>query len=61
MDTVLVDPPAVRQVFNNTEDDALWLVVGAPPEAASTIEMTPAQLADLYPDGPRALPPELTG
>jgi len=36
-----------------------WLVVGAPPEAANTLEMTPDQLARLYPDGPKAMPPEL--
>ena len=49
----------MRQVFNDTDADALWLVVGAPPEPANTLEMTPEQLAQLYPDGPRALPPEL--
>jgi uncharacterized cupin superfamily protein len=50
----------VRQVFNDTDADALWLVAGAPPEAANTLEMTPEQLAELYPDGPKALPPELS-
>ncbi|HZE05952.1 MAG TPA: cupin domain-containing protein [Solirubrobacteraceae bacterium] len=61
LSALLVEPDSVRQVFNDTETDALWLVVGAPPEAASTLEMTPEQLAELYPDGPRALPPELSG
>ena len=55
-----VDPGTVRQVFNDTEADALWLVVGAPPEPANTLEMTEEQLAQLYPDGPKALPPELS-
>jgi uncharacterized cupin superfamily protein len=55
-----VEADTVRQLFNDTDVDALWLVVGAPPEAANTLEMTPAQLAHLYPDGPKALPPELT-
>jgi hypothetical protein len=41
------------------EADALWLVVGTPPEPANTLEMTAEQLAELYPDGPQALPPEL--
>jgi quercetin dioxygenase-like cupin family protein len=59
LDTVLVSPRAVRQVFNDTDEDALWLVVGAPTEAASTLEMTPQELAERYPDGPRARPPEL--
>jgi len=61
LSSLLVEPRTVRQVFNDTDADALWLVVGAPPEAANTREMTPEQLADLYPDGPSALPPELGG
>jgi len=59
--SVLVEPEEVRQVFNDTDADALWLVVGTPPELANTLEMTAAQLAQLYPDGPQALPPELAG
>ena len=55
-----VEAEAVRQVFNDTESDALWLVVGAPPEPANTLEMTSEQRARLYPDGPQALPPELS-
>ena len=54
-----VEAATVRQVFNDTEADALWLVAGAPPEAANTLEMTPERLAFMYPDGPKALPPEL--
>ena len=61
MSSLLVQPGTLRQVFNDTEDDALWLVVGAPTEAANTLEMTEDQLRDLYPDGPKALPPELGG
>ncbi len=61
LDSLLVDPPLVRQIFNDTDQDALWLVVGAPPEPANTLEMSAAQLAELYPDGPQALPPELGG
>jgi len=61
LDSLLVDPPLVRQIFNDTDRDALWLVVGAPPEPANTLEMSAAQLAEVYPDGPRALPPELGG
>jgi quercetin dioxygenase-like cupin family protein len=59
LSALYVEAETVRQVFNDTDADALWLVVGAPPEAANTLEMTPEQLAQLYPDGPRALPPEL--
>jgi uncharacterized cupin superfamily protein len=60
LSALYVEAETVRQVFNDTDADALWLVVGAPPEAANTLEMTPDQLERLYPDGPRALPPELT-
>lgn len=59
MDAVVVDPEVVRQPFNDTEADQLWLVVGAPTEPADTTTMNPELLARLYPDGPKALPPEL--
>ena len=59
---VLVEPEHTRQVFNDTDADALWLVVGAPRErVTSTLEMTDEQLAAMYPEGPKALPPELGG
>jgi uncharacterized cupin superfamily protein len=61
LSAVAVAPATVRQVFNDTDQDALWLIAGAPPEAANTLEMTPERLAALYPDGPKALPPELLG
>lgn len=60
MDTLLVEPEHVRQPFNDTDADQLWFVVGAPTEQANTLEMTPEQLAHLYPDGPKAMPPELS-
>ena len=60
LSALVIEPGTVRQVFNDTDRDALWLVAGAPPEAANTLEMTPEQLARLYPDGPKALPPELS-
>lgn len=59
LDTVWVEPGHVRQPFNDTDAEQLWLIAGAPPEAANTLEMTPDQLAELYPDGPKAPPPEL--
>jgi mannose-6-phosphate isomerase-like protein (cupin superfamily) len=59
---VLVEPEHVRQLFNDSGEDALWLVVGAPREGVtSTLEMSDQQLAFMYPDGPRTLPPELGG
>ncbi len=61
LDAVLVEASTVRQVFNDTEDEQLWLVVGAPPEQANTLEMTEEMLNQIYPDGPKALPPELGG
>jgi uncharacterized cupin superfamily protein len=60
LSALLVEPRTLRQLFNDTDADALWLVVGTPVEAANTLEMTPEQLADLYPDGPKARPPELS-
>jgi quercetin dioxygenase-like cupin family protein len=60
LSAVLVSPEEVRQVFNDTESETLWLVVGAPRETVtSTLEMSAEQLARMYPDGPKALPPEL--
>jgi uncharacterized cupin superfamily protein len=62
LSALLVEPEHVRQLFNDTGTDCLWLVVGAPREGvSSTLEMTEEQLAAMYPDGPKALPPELGG
>lgn len=58
---VHVEPEHVRQVFNDTDAEQLWLIVGAPTEPANTLEMTPQQLAHIYPAGPKAMPPELGG
>jgi len=59
LSAVLVEPASIRQPFNDTGTDQLWLIVGAPAEAANTLEMTADDLAWYYPDGPKALPPEL--
>jgi uncharacterized cupin superfamily protein len=62
LDTLLVEPDTDRQLFNDTDADQLWLVVGAPREdITSTLEMSDEQLRHMYPDGPKALPPELGG
>jgi mannose-6-phosphate isomerase-like protein (cupin superfamily) len=56
---VLVGPQMLRQVFNDTESEVLWLIVGAP-EA----ELEPGQKGDMslfYPVDPSQLPPELKG
>ncbi|HEX6152819.1 MAG TPA: cupin domain-containing protein [Solirubrobacterales bacterium] len=60
MDTLLIEANTVRQLFNDTDADQLWLVVGAPREnITSTLEMSEEQLRHMYPEGPKALPPEL--
>jgi mannose-6-phosphate isomerase-like protein (cupin superfamily) len=56
---VLVGPGLLRQVFNDTESEVLWLIVGAP-EA----ELEPHERGDMslyYPVDPTQLPPELKG
>jgi len=45
LSALYVEAQTVRQVFNDTDADALWLVVGAPPEVANTLEMTAEKLA----------------
>jgi uncharacterized cupin superfamily protein len=62
LSAVLVEPEHSRQLFNDGDEDALWLVVGSPREqVTSTLEMSEEQLEHMYPDGPKALPPELGG
>jgi mannose-6-phosphate isomerase-like protein (cupin superfamily) len=55
---VLVGPEQLRQVFNDTETDVLWLIVGAPEEADL---QTGAKLdmSLFYPVDPKQLPKEL--
>jgi quercetin dioxygenase-like cupin family protein len=58
--SLLIEPSEVRQLFNDTDSDQLWLVAGAPRESVtSTLEMPDELLEFMYPDGPKALPPEL--
>jgi mannose-6-phosphate isomerase-like protein (cupin superfamily) len=55
--SVLVGPSRLRQIFNDTDSDVLWLVVGAP-EA----EFEPHEVGDktlIYPVDPKQLPREL--
>ena len=61
LSAVRVDPADLRQVFNDTATDALWLIAGAPPESFPiTPESWASEMAVLYPDG-MELPPELGG
>ena len=55
----LVGPALLRQVFNDTDRDTLWLIIGAP-EA----ELEPHERGNMnlfYPVDPKQLPPELQG
>ena len=59
---VLVGPDQLRQVFNDTDAEVLWLIVGAPEElellqgAKSKMD-----LSLIYPTDPKQLPKELAG
>lgn len=56
---VHVPPQSLRQVFNDSDTEVLWLVIGAPDD-----ECLPAQGGnpeDFYPEDPRQLPNELKG
>jgi mannose-6-phosphate isomerase-like protein (cupin superfamily) len=59
---VLVGPEQLRQVFNDTDSEVLWLIVGGPEE----LELlpgapTPPDLSLIYPEDPKQLPKELAG
>ncbi|MGD0745413.1 MAG: cupin domain-containing protein [Verrucomicrobiota bacterium] len=59
---VLVGPDQLRQVFNDTDAEVLWLIVGAPEE----LEFLPGaktrpDLSLIYPVDPKQLPKELGG
>lgn len=59
---VLVGPDLLRQVFNDTDAEVLWLILGAPEEleflqgSKSNID-----LSRIYPTDPTQLPRELAG
>ena len=56
---VLVGPNQLRQVFNDTAEEVLWLIVGAPEE----LELLGGQFDKslIYPVDPTQLPKELSG
>jgi mannose-6-phosphate isomerase-like protein (cupin superfamily) len=56
---VLVGPELVRQVFNDTDEEVLWLIVGAPEKELEDGQEMDRKL--LYPSDPTQLPPELSG
>jgi len=59
---VLVGPDQLRQVFNDTDAEVLWLIVGAPEETEllPTAKIKP-DLSLIYPVDPKQLPEELAG
>ena len=59
---VLVGPDQLRQVFNDTDAEVLWLIVGAPEEMEflPTAKIKP-DLSGIYPVDPKQLPKELEG
>ena len=56
---VLVGPSVVRQIFNDSDADALWLIVGAPEKEFEPHEV--GNMSLIYPLPPTQLPPELKG
>ena len=59
---VLVGPDQLRQVFNDTDAEVLWIIIGAPEE----LELLPTaktkpDLSLIYPTDPTQLPKELIG
>ena len=59
---VLVGPDQLRQVFNDTDAEVLWLIIGAP-EELEFLQGSKSQmdLSLIYPVDPKQLPKELTG
>jgi mannose-6-phosphate isomerase-like protein (cupin superfamily) len=57
---VLVGPNELRQVFNDTDSETLWLIVGGPeePELLQT-PLSSENRVRIYPTDPTQLPPEL--
>ncbi len=55
---VLVGPSVLRQIFNDTDAEVLWLIVGAPDKEFETGTF---DLKQFYPVEPTQLPPELKG
>ena len=59
---IIVGPKVLRQVFNDTDSEVLWLIVGAPEEMEFLPGATlPPDLSRIYPTDPKQLPKELSG
>ncbi len=57
---VLVGPNELRQIFNDSETEVLWLIIGAP-EEVEALPGTKPDLSLFYPVDPKQLPKELAG
>jgi mannose-6-phosphate isomerase-like protein (cupin superfamily) len=59
---VLVGSDQLRQVFNDTDAEVLWLIIGAPEETEFLPTAgTKPDPSLIYPVDPKQLPPELVG
>ena len=59
---VLIGPDQLRQVFNDTDSDTLWLIIGAPEELEFLQgSKSKTDLSLFYPTDPTQLPKELAG
>jgi len=54
---VLVGPEEMRQVFNDTEDEVMWLIIGAPDKEFDSDEEI--DMKHFWPEDPTQLPSEL--
>jgi mannose-6-phosphate isomerase-like protein (cupin superfamily) len=59
---VLVGPDQLRQVFNDSDEEVLWLILGAPEETEFLPgATTKPDMSLIYPVDPKQLPKELAG
>jgi len=59
---VLVGPDQLRQVFNDSDEEVLWLILGAPEETEFLPGgTTKPDMSLIYPVDPKQLPKELAG
>ena len=52
---ILVGPSVVRQIFNDSDAESLWLIIGAPEKEFEQHEVGDMSL--IYPTDPKQLPP----
>lgn len=58
---VHVMPDQLRQVFNDTGEEVLWLIIGGPEEPEFQGSLSDIDLSLIYPQDPTQLPAELGG